>query len=60
MPAVEMSREEAQMLIEILEAEFTDLREEVRHTDSHDYRENLKEREERLGGLLERLRKIAS
>ncbi|MGE0824382.1 MAG: hypothetical protein AB7G75_06390 [Candidatus Binatia bacterium] len=45
------SDEEQKLLTEILEREIPSLREEILHTDDHDYREFLKKREEVLKSL---------
>ncbi len=56
MAALELSDTEQQLLIELVEREISSLREEIWHTDDHDYREALKEREQDLKVLLQRLK----
>lgn len=56
MGTINLTEKEQQLLIEILEREIPDLRDEIWHTDDHDYRESLKERERRINDLLGRLR----
>ncbi|MEW6296657.1 MAG: hypothetical protein AB1671_02810 [Thermodesulfobacteriota bacterium] len=56
MGALDLSDTEQQLLIELLEREIPSLRDEVWHTDDHEYREALKERERRLKALLEKLK----
>jgi len=51
-----MNSEEAGMLHEILEEYVSDLRMEIAATDSRDFREALKKREEFLKNLLQKLR----
>ena len=53
---VELSNEEKEILVGLLEREFDEVRTEVRHTRSHDYKDSLKEREKRIHALLERLK----
>ena len=55
MVQIEITSEEAQMLLEILETYLSDLRMEIADTDQMDFREGLKKKEEllkRLIGLL--------
>lgn len=56
MGTINLTEKEQQLLIEILEREIPDLRDEIWHTDDHDYRESLKARERRINDLLGRLR----
>ena len=56
MSIIHLTDKEQQLLIEILEAEIPDLRDEIWHTDDHDYRESLKERERRINDLLGKLK----
>jgi len=56
MVRIEMNSEEAGMLHEILEEYVSDLRMEIAATDSRDFREALKKREEFLKNLLQKLR----
>jgi len=55
-----LTHEEQQLLIEILEGAIPDLRDEIRHTHNPDYRNSLKEREKRIKDLLGKLRGILS
>ena len=43
MSTVSLSEKEHGLLVEILEREIPDLRDEIWHTDDHDYRESLRE-----------------
>ncbi len=52
MSTVSLSEKEHGLLTEILEREIPDLRDEIWHTDDHDYRESLKERERYIKELL--------
>lgn len=54
--SIELSPEERTLLVEILDESLRNLKEEIYHTDSFDYKEALKARESLLLGLLERLR----
>lgn len=53
---IELTPEKAEMLREILEGYLSDLRMEIADTDLMSFRENLKEREDFLKELLERLK----
>jgi hypothetical protein len=55
MRTINLSDKEQQLLTELLEGEIPELRDEIFHTDDHEYRETLKEKEEALKGLLKRL-----
>lgn len=52
MGTIHLTEKEQQLLIELLEREIPDLRDEIWHTDDHDYRESLKERERDINELL--------
>jgi hypothetical protein len=52
---IQLSTEEALLLREILESYLGDLRGEVHHTDSFEYREALKHEEATLKRLLQQL-----
>lgn len=52
---IHLSEGEARELAGILESYLSDLRMEIADTDSHDFRETLKERKAFLEDLLERL-----
>jgi hypothetical protein len=56
MSHIELSVKEWQLVMELLEHEENDLREEIHHTDDHDYKETLKEREASIRELLQRLK----
>ena len=53
------TEEEQRLLVEILDKEIPSLRDEIVHTDDHDYREFLKEREKRLNDLVRKLKESA-
>lgn len=53
---IELSREEKELLVGLLEKEFDEVRTEIHHTQGHDYKENLKAREKLVQALLVRLR----
>ena len=55
MVSLELTPEEAEQLRFILESYRTDLRGEIRETDSRTFRAQLKEREAVIGQLLQRL-----
>jgi hypothetical protein len=54
--SVELSREERDLVVELLEEAFDDIRAEIRRTDNHDYKENLKVREKLVQSLLGRMK----
>jgi hypothetical protein len=56
MGQIVLSEKEQQLLIDILEREIPSLRDEIWHTDDHDYREALKERENDVKALVEKLK----
>jgi hypothetical protein len=56
MVAINFSDKEQQLLIELLEREIPNIRGEIWHTDDHDYREFLKEREIALKDLVNKLK----
>jgi hypothetical protein len=56
MTTITLSDQEHQVLIELLDREIPSLREEILHTDDHDYRESLKERETFVKNLLQKLK----
>ena len=53
---LELTQEEKEMLIDILENDLSDLRMEIADTDSLDFREMLKKQKEVLMKVLETLR----
>jgi hypothetical protein len=54
--SVELSREEQELVASLLEREFEEVRSEIHHTKSHDYKDILKEREKLVQSLLARLK----
>ena len=56
MYTIVISDDEKRLVIEMLETEIPELRDEIRHTDDHNYRDALKEREQRMAALLGKLR----
>jgi len=56
MAAINLSDKEQQLLVELLDREIPNLRDEILHTDDHEYREFLKERENFIKELLRRLK----
>jgi len=51
-----LSDKEQQLLVELLDREIPNLRDEIFHTDAHEYREFLKERENSIKELIKRLK----
>lgn len=49
---IELSPEEAEALQHVLRSYLSDLHDEIVHTDSYDYREQLKQQQALLDGLL--------
>ena len=58
MLAMELTDEEARILLEILERYFPDLRREVVNTDDREFRRSLKVREQYMRQFIERLKEI--
>jgi len=56
MSAIDLSDKEQQLLVELLDREIPSLRDEILHTDDHEYREFLKEKENSIKALLGRLK----
>jgi hypothetical protein len=54
---LDLTSEDAEMLREVLEEYFSDLRMEIAGTESMTYREELKKKEAFLSTILERLRR---
>jgi hypothetical protein len=54
---LELTKEERELLRELLSFALSELRMEIADTDSSSYREKLKERKETLKNLLEKLNK---
>ena len=55
MNTVMLTDQEFEYLRELLQREVPNLREEIHHTDDHDYREFLKERELLVKSLVEKI-----
>ncbi len=53
---IELSDSEIEILADIIEQSYDELRIEIRHTDSHDYKEKLKQKERVLELLLQKLK----
>lgn len=56
----ELTAGEISLTLEVLEREYLDLKSEVRHTDSSDFKAELKEREAKLLLIISKLRAIDS
>ena len=56
MGAIILSDKEQQVLVELLDREIPSLRDEIVHTDDHEYREFLKEREAIIKDLVKKLK----
>jgi hypothetical protein len=59
MAQFELSAAEAQLLGELLNSSLSDLHTEINHTDSRELRDELKDREEKIRGILERITDLA-
>lgn len=55
MASVELTKDEIDLVMEVLESAYRDLREEVYKTEEHHYKEQLKQREARLEALLSKI-----
>jgi hypothetical protein len=55
MGTINLADKEQEFLVEMLKKEIPNLRDEILHTDDHDYREFLKEREKFVHDLLGKL-----
>ena len=55
MVRLELTPKEAETLLDTLESYMSELRTEIAHTDSADFREGLREKKEILRGVMERL-----
>ena len=53
---VELNALERELIANLLEKELEDIRSELHHTQNHEYKENLKEREGLVRGLLTRFK----
>ncbi len=58
MPMLEMTTTEASLLKEILNADLSDLRMEISDTDLKTFRDKLKEKEEVIKHLIQRLESV--
>jgi len=56
MPTVELSREQAEVLAQVLDSYLSDLRMEIADTDLQDFRDKLKQRKAVLNQILEAIR----
>ncbi len=52
---VQLTSEEAALLVEMLQTDLRNLREEVYKTERYEWRQELKHREELINGMLQRL-----
>ena len=52
---VELNALEKELIANLLEKELEDIRSELHHTQSHEYKDNIKEREKVVRELLARL-----
>ena len=52
---IELTEAEGQVLAELLDQDFRDLKEEIHRTETYDYKEALKEREAVLVSILSKL-----
>jgi len=60
MNTVMLSDQELQYVLELLQREIPNLRDEIWHTDDHDYREFLKERERLVKAVTKKLSTYSS
>ena len=58
MTMLELNTEEHEVLVPALERELADLRDEISHTDSNDFKEMLKHRRVILSGILGKVRDL--
>jgi hypothetical protein len=58
MSSLELSKEEKDALVDVLESYISDLRMEMADTDSSFFREELKAKKTILAGILDRLNKL--
>ena len=54
--AIELSKPEKDLLATILEKELEEVRSELHHTQDHDYKDNVKDREKIVRDLLAKLK----
>jgi hypothetical protein len=59
MAQLELSAAEAKLLNDLLNSSLAELHTEINHTDSRELREELKEREEKIREILERITSLA-
>ena len=52
---LELSREEKELLLNLLEEDYLELRAEIRKTESHEFKETLRSKEQLMEGLLQKL-----
>ena len=52
---IELDPLEKDLITDLLEKEFEEIRSELHHTRGHDYKESIKEREKLVRGLLSKL-----
>ena len=52
----DFTADEQQLLVELLDREIPNLREEISNTDDYEYRESLKQGEKRLRELIRKLK----
>ena len=57
---LELSAEEHDLLAELLDEDFRDLKAEIGDTDSSEYKQRLRERERVLAGLLHKVQQSAT
>ncbi len=60
MVALQVSNEELALIGEVLESAYGDLREEIYKTDDHEYKQQLRTREEMIATVLERISATAA
>ena len=60
MPTLELSKDESEVLVELLQTEISDLGTEIGHTDSLDYRNGLRAKKATAETILDRLEQVAS
>ena len=54
--AIDLGKKEKDLLATILEKELEEVRSELHHTQDHDYKDNVKEREKLVRDLLAKLK----
>jgi hypothetical protein len=57
---LEINEQERDLLLEILKSEHTSLLDELHHTESYDFKQMLKEKDELLKNLRSRIETLAS